>query len=325
MVRGKVNGNINAKEKIEIKSKAELFGDIRATKLVIEEGVTYVGKTEVNPNKVAPTAPPARSGETPKTPEPARAGTLNRAASAAWKHIECRRRNRTRSCWPAPIAAISKRSRATAFSTICKKCGQHLRVQEILNPPPKAPGARRKQKHITCFECGAELDSAGHRRIHHVQAVQPYVDLHDYRITSAIAKNFKTKGAFVVEPKGYVFNTETIVGDAVIRGKFHGKLAAEGSLTIYSTADIKGSLTAAHLIIPAENHFRWPDPIKVGSAEIAGELAANLRAQDTVTLKSTARLFGNVDAKDLVVEDGAVVVGKMQIGPRTGNEQSSLL
>ena len=106
-----------------------------------------------------------------------------------------------------------------------------------------------------------------------------YVDLHDYRITSALAKNFKTKGAFTVEPKGYVFNTETIVGDAVIKGKFHGKLTAERSLTIYSTADIKGSLTAAHLIIPAENHFRWADPIKVGSAEIAGELAANLHAQ----------------------------------------------
>ena len=73
VVRGKVHGNINVREKIEIKSKAELFGDIRASKLVIEEGVTYVGKTEVNPNKVAPAVPP-RSPETPKTPELARAG-----------------------------------------------------------------------------------------------------------------------------------------------------------------------------------------------------------------------------------------------------------
>src|ERR1700733_14125671 len=55
VVRGKITGNISAKEKIEIKSKAELFGDIRAAKLLVEEGVTFVGKTEVNPNKVAPT------------------------------------------------------------------------------------------------------------------------------------------------------------------------------------------------------------------------------------------------------------------------------
>lgn len=72
VIRGKVHGNVTVKDKIEIKSKAELFGDIRASKLVIEEGVTYVGKTEVNPNKVAPTPPP-RSSETTK-PEPARAG-----------------------------------------------------------------------------------------------------------------------------------------------------------------------------------------------------------------------------------------------------------
>lgn len=56
VVRGKVNGNVVAKEKIELKAKAELFGDIRASKLVMEEGVTFVGKTEVNPNKVAPSA-----------------------------------------------------------------------------------------------------------------------------------------------------------------------------------------------------------------------------------------------------------------------------
>jgi len=75
-VRGKINGNITARDKIEIKSKAEVFGDIRSAKLAIEEGVTFVGKTEVNPNKLAPSAPPRPAGApapTP-TPEPAKAG-----------------------------------------------------------------------------------------------------------------------------------------------------------------------------------------------------------------------------------------------------------
>src|SRR5213075_2614458 len=62
VIRGKVNGNVNAKEKLELKSKAEVFGDIRASKLAIEEGVTFVGKTEVNPNKVAPSATPRPPG-----------------------------------------------------------------------------------------------------------------------------------------------------------------------------------------------------------------------------------------------------------------------
>jgi cytoskeletal protein CcmA (bactofilin family) len=69
VMRGKVNGNVTAKEKIDIKSKTEMFGDIRAPKLIIEEGVTFVGKTEVNPNKVAPATATAARPEIPKLPE----------------------------------------------------------------------------------------------------------------------------------------------------------------------------------------------------------------------------------------------------------------
>jgi len=77
VLRGKINGNVTAKEKIEIKAKTELFGDIRSAKLVIEEGVTFVGKSEVNPNKVAPTAPPApRGGETGKFAEGGKAASF---------------------------------------------------------------------------------------------------------------------------------------------------------------------------------------------------------------------------------------------------------
>jgi len=74
VMRGKVNGNVIAKEKVEIKTKTELFGDIRAPRLVIEEGVTFVGKCEVNPNKLAPapaTAAPATDGA--RNTEPAKA------------------------------------------------------------------------------------------------------------------------------------------------------------------------------------------------------------------------------------------------------------
>jgi len=72
VVRGKINGNINAKEKVDIKAKTELFGDVRAAKLAIEEGVTFVGKIDVNPNKVSPTAGPRPAGSTaqPESPKP---------------------------------------------------------------------------------------------------------------------------------------------------------------------------------------------------------------------------------------------------------------
>jgi len=207
-----------------------------------------------------------------------------------------------------------------AFSTNCKKCGRHFHVQEALKPARKIPERALDLRCITCFECGAELNVPAHAGSTMCKRCSRYVDLHDYQIAHAIAKNFKTKGRFEVEKKGYVFNTQTIAGEAVIRGKFHGKLVAERSLTIYSTADIRGSLTAAHLVIPAENHFRWADVLRAGSAEIAGELAAHLHATGTVTLKSTARFFGSLETANLVVESGAVIVGTLSVGLNERNK-----
>jgi cytoskeletal protein CcmA (bactofilin family) len=73
VVRGKVNGNIVAREKLDVKAKSELFGDIRAAKLMIEEGVVFVGKAEINPNKLSHTPPPQRPGDMTKTLEPPKA------------------------------------------------------------------------------------------------------------------------------------------------------------------------------------------------------------------------------------------------------------
>ena len=202
----------------------------------------------------------------------------------------------------------------SAFSSVCKKCGQHLRVQEILHPAPKAAEKGPERKHITCFECGADLEVPVSAESTMCKRCSRYVDMKNYVINSAVSKNFKTKGSFTIDSKGYVFNTEAVVSDAVIKGRFLGKLFAEHSLTIYSTAEIKGSFETARLIVPAANHFRWPEPVKIKSAEIAGELAANMLASETVVLKSTARLFGDISAASLVIEEGAVIVGRLQIG-----------
>ena len=220
-----------------------------------------------------------------------------------------------------------------AFSTVCKECGGHFHVQEALKPARKKVEHTPEQKRITCFECGAELEVALAAESTMCKRCSRYIDLKDYRITSAVSKNFKTKGSFVIEPKGYVFNTEARVADAAIKGRLLGKLLVEHSLTVYSTAEIKGSFTTNRLIVPAENHFRWNQPINVASVEIAGELTANLHAEDRVVVKSTGCLFGDVQAANLVVETGAVVVGQMRIGverldshePTTAGNQQKLL
>ena len=63
-VLGKVHGNITVEERCELKSQAVLMGDLKAARLSIEDGATFVGKSEVNPNKVVPIPQPL-----PRTPE----------------------------------------------------------------------------------------------------------------------------------------------------------------------------------------------------------------------------------------------------------------
>src|SRR5579859_1642469 len=202
---------------------------------------------------------------------------------------------------------------STAFSTVCKKCHGHFRLEELLRPAPKRKEIAPDLKHVTCFECGAELDVPASAQSTMCKRCSRYMDLKDYAFDKAASKNFKTKGSFVIEPTGYVFNTEIVAGDVVLKGRLLGKVAAEKTLTIYSTAEIKGSFKAHRLVIPAANQFAWKDTITLFSAEIAGDLAANLRAGGTVTLKSTARMFGDIEARGLVMESGAVLVGNLRI------------
>ncbi len=61
-IKGLINGNITVKDRIELKSSARLTGDIRAKRLTVEDGVTFVGKSEVNP---------AGAGAAPKNGAPA--------------------------------------------------------------------------------------------------------------------------------------------------------------------------------------------------------------------------------------------------------------
>ncbi|MGV3531994.1 MAG: polymer-forming cytoskeletal protein, partial [Chthoniobacteraceae bacterium] len=46
---GVVNGNVTVEQRCELKTDAELVGDLKAPRLIIEEGATFVGRSEVTP------------------------------------------------------------------------------------------------------------------------------------------------------------------------------------------------------------------------------------------------------------------------------------
>jgi cytoskeletal protein CcmA (bactofilin family) len=66
VVFGKVQGNITVNERCELKSKCTLQGDLKAARLIIEEGATFIGKSEVTSGMSVTAAKPAATGARPE-------------------------------------------------------------------------------------------------------------------------------------------------------------------------------------------------------------------------------------------------------------------
>lgn len=72
-LHGTVNGNITVTERCELKASSQLNGDLKAVRIVIEEGATFIGKSEVTSAKIpasnARSVTPATESSRSKTAE----------------------------------------------------------------------------------------------------------------------------------------------------------------------------------------------------------------------------------------------------------------
>jgi len=82
IVHGSVTGNITVTERAELKASSQLTGDLKATRIVIEEGATFIGKSEVTPNKPVSNKPTDRI-ITPSSSSKNQPSTTTSAAAAA--------------------------------------------------------------------------------------------------------------------------------------------------------------------------------------------------------------------------------------------------
>lgn len=71
-VHGDVHANITVEERCELKSGSLLMGDLKSARLVIEDGATFIGRSEVTPKAAKPQESPRPASSPP--PIPAGAG-----------------------------------------------------------------------------------------------------------------------------------------------------------------------------------------------------------------------------------------------------------
>ncbi len=79
-----------------------------------------------------------------------------------------------------------------------------------------------------------------------------------------------------------------------INGKFEGTLDTKGNLIIGTKADIRANINGDSIVI-------------------AGVVTGNIKARKVLKLEVTAKLFGDVEAPKLSIQEGAVLNGRLSM------------
>lgn len=102
--------------------------------------------------------------------------------------------------------------------------------------------------------------------------------------------------------------TETVIAPSV---RVEGDFVSEGNVRIEGI--VTGSIATERDLIVGEA-AKITANVQARNGTLAGELHGNLRIFDRLELSSTARVFGDIQAKVLSVAPGAVMRGQLVIG-----------
>ena len=82
----------------------------------------------------------------------------------------------------------------------------------------------------------------------------------------------------------------TFRGTVMLNGRFKGEISSEDTLIIGERGVVQAD-------------------IRAGRVQVSGEVTGNVRATERIELKRTARMYGDVEALVVVVEEGVVFEG----------------
>ncbi|HEX7788228.1 MAG TPA: polymer-forming cytoskeletal protein [Methylomirabilota bacterium] len=93
----------------------------------------------------------------------------------------------------------------------------------------------------------------------------------------------------------------TFRGTVMLNGRFKGEIASEDTLIIGERGVVQAD-------------------VRAGRVQVSGEVTGNLKATDRIDLRRTARVYGDLEAPVVVVEEGVVFEGHCRMakpGPIT--------
>ena len=92
----------------------------------------------------------------------------------------------------------------------------------------------------------------------------------------------------------------SFVGVVRIDGRFKGEILTEGTLIVGESASIESDIHASHIII-------------------SGEIRGNVAADDRIEIHAPGKVYGNIQAPTVVMDEGVVFEGHCRM-PRDAGE-----
>ena len=321
-VYGKVQGNITVGERCELKSRCTLQGDLKAARLVIEEGATFIGKSEVTSGTVAQSRARAQAGDRAER----RAGDAGqdgfRRARLSRQPFAVRdpwpSRRLLKSVWSVHTVALSRwnmpRRRARCAANAARILCRRRRSRSCGFAPEKSRRSRpRRDRRHRFFEnskvFGASSTLARSnvliaRRSRKSVPPRPRRFARSAARTSicaitrsprASAASIRTHGEVHLTAKGDLSSSSVICRSALIEGKDARQSAlSRRRATINFSGKIPGRLTAEHVMVERKSDVQFFRRVRVEDIEIRGRMTGEIVAEGSGRDSQNALLDGNV-------------------------------
>jgi cytoskeletal protein CcmA (bactofilin family) len=228
---------------------------------------------------------------------------------------------------------------------MCRQCGAHFSPSEPKRapavvpkarpaaPPPAAPSFMRrldglwKQQRNTvveCFECKRKQEVSGAASSTICPSCSAHIDMRDYKITTTFSRSIRTTGNVHLTSKGDLSSSSVRCRRAIVEGRLRGNLHCAETAIIDVSGKIPARLSAHDMVIEKRREVHFFRRVRVVNIEIRGRMSGEIIAEGVVTVRKHGVLEGNVTAKAINVEKGALFSGALIIG-KAHLEQAELL
>src|SRR3954471_12738765 len=112
--------------------------------------------------------------------------------------------------------------------------------------------------------------------------------------------------------------------------EIEGKITFTG--TVLLNGRVRGEITSNDVLVVGEKGAVNAS-IRAGVVEISGEVVGNISASDRIELRANCRVYGDIDAPVVIIDEGALLEGQCRmtkgrpkdIAPVSGQRDSSVV